>query len=192
MPMLNSASKGKDLTEKQLIVLGGTPDQQRGFLEQLNPPNLRPRYANNDRRRQPRAVPVSNRYALGYTYHDVLDADEEDVLARLNIYMLANPSASFAPLLKPLFTTKTVKDTLITILLDWSDPFTWARQLRQWVRLLRSVILSLDEETKIEMEEVMTAWKEKKSRPRCSFDTAWWQSECRSESAHASGTSWSR
>lgn len=163
--MLNSASKGKDLSEKQLIVLGGTPDQQREFLEQLNPPNLRPRYLNNDRRKQPRTAPISNRYALGYTYHDVLDADQEDVLARMNIYMLANPSANFAPLLKPLFTTKTVKDTLITILLDWSDPFKWARQLRQWIRLLRSVILSLDEQTKIEMEETMTAWKEKRVGP---------------------------
>ncbi|KAK7894150.1 hypothetical protein LTR67_006853 [Exophiala xenobiotica] len=165
VPMLNSASKGKDLTEKQLLVLGGTSDQQREFLEQLNPPNLRPRYANNDRRRQPRTVPISNRYALGYTYHDVLDADQEDVLARLNIYTLANSSANFAALLKPLFTPKTVKDTLITILLDWQDPFKWARQLRQWVRLLRSVILSLDEQTKIEMEEVMTAWKERRVGP---------------------------
>ncbi|KIW51458.1 hypothetical protein PV05_10175 [Exophiala xenobiotica] len=165
VPMLNSASKGKDLTEKQLLVLGGTSDQQREFLEQLNPPSLRPRYANNDRRRQPRTVPISNRYALGYTYHDVLDADQEDVLARLNIYTLANSSANFAALLKPLFTPKTVKDTLITILLDWQDPFKWARQLRQWVRLLRSVILSLDEQTKIEMEEVMTAWKEKRVGP---------------------------
>ncbi|KIW27221.1 uncharacterized protein PV07_06980 [Cladophialophora immunda] len=165
VPMLNSASKGKDLSEKQLILLGGTPDQQRGFLEQLNPPNQRARYANNDRRRQPRIAPVSNRYALGYTYHDVLDADQEDVLARMNIYMLANPSANFAPLLKPLFTPKTVKDTLITILLDWSDPLKWARQLRQWIRLLRAVILTLDEQTKIEMEEIMTAWKEKRVGP---------------------------
>src|ERR1700761_2056281 len=96
VPMLNSASKGKDLSEKQLILLGGTPDQQREFLEQLNPPSLRSRYANNDRRRQPRTAPISNRYALGYTYHDVLDADQEDVLARLNVYMLAHPAASFA------------------------------------------------------------------------------------------------
>lgn len=163
--MLNSASKGKDLSEKQLIVLGGTPDQQREFLEQLNPPNLRPRYSTNDRRRQPRTAPISNRYALGYTYHDVLDADQEDVLARLNIYMLANPSTSFAALLKPLLTARTVKDTLITILLDWQDPLKWARQLRQWIRLLRAVILSLDEQTKIEMEETMTAWKEKRVGP---------------------------
>lgn len=159
VPMLNNASKGKDLTEKQLIVLGGTPDQQKEFLEQLSPPTQRTRL--NNRQKQQKA-PLSNRYALGYTYHDVLDADQEDILARVNCYMLSDPSATFAPLLKPLLNSKTVKDTLITILLDWSEPSKWARQLRQWIRLLRSVILTLDDETKIAMEENMTAWKEKR------------------------------
>lgn len=162
--MLQSASKGKDLTEKQLIVLGGTPDQQKDFLEQLNPEEdtTRPRF---NQRRSPRTAPVSNKYALGYTYHDVLDADQEDVLARMNVYMLSNLSGAFAPLLKPLLTPRTVKDTLITILLDWSEPWKWARQLRQWIRLLRKVILSLDDQTKIEMEENMNSWKEKRAAP---------------------------
>ena len=156
--MLNSASKGKDLVEKQLIVLGGTPEQQREFLEHLNPEKARSRF--NDR--NVKKAPISNRYTLGYTYHDVQDADGEGTLARLNVYMLSNPSASFATLLKPLLSPKTVKDTLVTVLLDWSDPFKWARQLRQWIRLLRSLILTLDDETKIAMEEHMTGWKEKR------------------------------
>lgn len=162
--MLQSTSKGKDLTEKQLIILGGTPDQQQEFLEQLNPERdtNRTRFTQI---RKSRSIPVSNRYALGYTYNDVLDADQEDVLARMNVYMLSNPSGAFFPLLRPLLTPKTVKDTLITILLDWSDPWKWARQLRQWIRLLRKVILSLDEETKIEMEENMNAWKERRVGP---------------------------
>ena len=108
---------------------------------------------------------MSNRYALGYTYHDVLDVDQEDVLARLNVYMLSNPSASFASLLRPLLTQRTVKDTVVTILLDWAEPLKWAKQVRQWIRLLRAVILTLDEQTKLEMEEVMTAWKEKRVGP---------------------------
>lgn len=162
VPMLNNASKGKDLAEKQLLVLGGTPDQQREFLEHLNPPTTRPRY--NDRH-QDRKAPISNRYSLGYTYQNVLDADQEDVLARLNVYMLSNSSASFVPLLRPLFTAKTVKDTLVTILLDWSDPLKWARQLCQWVRLLRSVVSTLDDDAKVAMEENMNDWKERRVGP---------------------------
>lgn len=48
------------------------------------------------------------------------------------------------------------------ILMDWSDPWTWVRRLREWVRLLRSVLVSLDDETKIVMEETMTEWRDRK------------------------------
>ncbi len=74
--------------------------------------------------------------------------------------MLSNPSAAFAPLLKPLFTAKTVPSTLVTVLLDWDDPFKWPRQLRQWVRVLRKVVEGLDQEIKEVMEETMKGWKE--------------------------------
>ncbi|RMZ91239.1 hypothetical protein DV736_g1550, partial [Chaetothyriales sp. CBS 134916] len=169
VPLLNNASKGKDLAEKQLLVLGGTPEQQREFLEQVNPDSARPRY--NDRRNHKKA-PISNRYTVGYTYQDVLDADQEDTLARLNVYMLSNPSSLFGPLLKPLFTPRTVGHTLIAILLDWSEPQRWARQLRQWIRLLRSVILSLDDDVKVAMEENMTAWKERRVGPESQSQNA--------------------
>ncbi|RMZ80559.1 hypothetical protein DV737_g2935, partial [Chaetothyriales sp. CBS 132003] len=155
-----NASKGKDLPEKQLLVLGATPEQQREFLEQVNADSARrPRY--NDRRNHKKA-PISNKYTVGYTYQDVLDADQEDTLARLNVYMLSNPSALFAPLLRPLLTPTTVGHTLIAILLDWSEPQRWARQLRQWIRLLRSVIRSLDDDVKVAMDDNMTAWKERR------------------------------
>jgi dynein light intermediate chain 1 len=163
VPMLNNASRAKDLAEKQLIVLGGTPEQQREFLETVNPETERPRYQKDRQKKQ--KPPISNLYALGYTYQDILDADQEDTLARLNVYMLSSPSSSFAPLLKPLLTTETVPNTLITILLDWSDPFKWPRQLRQWIRILRSVVVTLDEDVKIELQETMTAWKEKRVGP---------------------------
>lgn len=85
-----------------------------------------------------------------------------DTLARLSIYMLSNPSPALAPLLTRLFTTKTVPETLITILLDWSDPWKWPHQLRQWIRLLRSVLITLEDDVKVTMEENMTEWKEKR------------------------------
>lgn len=48
------------------------------------------------------------------------------------------------------------------ILLDWSAPWTWVRQLRDWIRLLRSVLISLDDDTKIVMEELMAEWRDRK------------------------------
>jgi dynein light intermediate chain 1 len=116
VPVLNNASRGKDLAEKQLIVLGGTPEQQREFLETANLEMEWPRYQKDCQKK--RKPPISNLYALGYTYQDILDADQEDSLTRLNVYMLPSPSSSFEPLLKPLFATETVPNTLITIILD--------------------------------------------------------------------------
>ena len=76
--------------------------------------------------------------------------------------MLAEPSPAFSSLLKPLLNTRTIPNTLIVILLNWSEPQKWPRQIRQWIRLLRSVLITLDEETKIAMEEHMTEWKERR------------------------------
>jgi dynein light intermediate chain 1 len=85
-----------------------------------------------------------------------------DILARVSVYLLSNPSSSFAPLLRPLLTPQSIPETLIVILLDWSSPWTWVRQLCEWIRLLRSVLISLDDDTKIVMEEVMTEWRDRK------------------------------
>ncbi|KAL2369804.1 hypothetical protein RJ035_005453 [Blastomyces gilchristii] len=157
-----SRPSSKDGAKKNiwLDALGGTPDSQREFLETLSSDESDPRM--HSERRNGRAPPIANQFALGYTYQDVLDADQEDILARVSIYLLSEPSSSFAPLLKPLLTPKTVPETLIVILLDWENPWTWVRQLREWLRLLRSVLISLDDETKVVMEEVMTEWRDHK------------------------------
>ncbi|KAK2735736.1 hypothetical protein FQN55_002019 [Onygenales sp. PD_40] len=158
--MLDGVASGKRLPEKNLLVLGGTPDSQREFLETLSSDPSDPRGLSD--RRKGRPPPIANQFALGYTYQDVLDADQEDILARVSIYLLSEPSSSFAPLLKPLLNPKSVPETLIVILLDWESPWSWVRQLREWIRLLRSVLISLDDETKVVMEEVMTEWRDHK------------------------------
>lgn len=57
-----------------MSALGGTTDTQREFLEAL---------ANEDStkrdRRNNKIPPIANNFALGYTYHDVLDADQEGI-----------------------------------------------------------------------------------------------------------------
>jgi dynein light intermediate chain 1 len=42
---------------------------------------------------------------------------------------------------------------LIVILLDWNHPWLWIRQLRDWIRVLRSLIVSLDDASKVVLEE---------------------------------------
>jgi dynein light intermediate chain 1 len=58
-------------------------------------------------------------------------------------------------------TPETIPNTLIVILLDWSEPWYWLRQLRDWVRLLRTLLVSLDVPCKDKMEEVMLSWRDR-------------------------------
>jgi dynein light intermediate chain 1 len=155
--MLSSVASGRRLPEKNIVLLGGTVDSQREFFEALSNSDLR-RAADRTAARMP---PVANSFALGYTYYDVLDADQEDTLARISLYTLASPSPAFASLLQPLLTPQSIPNTLIVVLLDWSQPWKWMRQLREWILLLRTVLVSLSDESKETMEEVMLAWRDR-------------------------------
>lgn len=93
--------------------------------------------------------------------YDVFANVFADILARLSLYLLTDPSSAFAPLLHPLLTPQSIPNTLIVILLDWSQPWSWLRQLREWIRLLRTVLVSLDDDCKEKMEEVMISWRDR-------------------------------
>lgn len=95
---------------------------------------------------------------------------EADILARLSIYFLSEPLPSFAPLLRPLFTPQSIPETVLVILLDWSEPWHWVRQLRDYIRLLRLVALSLDNARIETMERVMQEWQQRRRGPS-TYDT---------------------
>lgn len=154
------------------IRTGGTPDTEKEFLASLlsNPRRQMDRYTK-------RTPPVANQFALGYTYQDVLDAEHEgmldvvfecnmqlttllDTLARLSFYLLSEPSASFAALLKPLLIPQSLPDCLVVILLDWTHPWSWLRELKAWILLLRELLVSLSDDAKEVMEEIMLDWRE--------------------------------
>lgn len=83
------------------------------------------------------------------------------MLARLSLYLLASPSPSFTPLIKPYLNPRTLPHTLIVILLDWNHPWFWIRQLRDWIRVLRSLIMSLDDASKLVLEENIQTLQDK-------------------------------
>ncbi|CAF3541134.1 unnamed protein product [Fusarium graminearum] len=153
--MLESVASGKRLPEKNLIVLGGSPEHQRDFLESLS--SSEPR-RNADRLKIP---PIANNFALGYTYYDVLDADQDDTLARVSLYFLSQASTEFASLVAPLLTPETIPNTSLIILLDWSQPHLWLRQIWTWVQVIQEVLKKVDTDQHALMEEVMSAWKER-------------------------------
>ncbi len=85
-----------------------------------------------------------------------------DILARLSIYLLSEPSPAFAPLIKHLITSRMVPHTLVVILLDWAEPWLWVRQVRAWVLFLKEIVGSLDEDTRDIMALYMKEWQQRR------------------------------
>lgn len=104
---------------------------------------------------------MANNFALGYTYYDVLDADQDDTLARVSLYLLSQPSGEFASLIAPLLTPETIPNTALVILLDWATPHLWLRQVWTWIQVLEEVMVQTAGASRTEMEEVMSNWKER-------------------------------
>ncbi|KAF8543237.1 dynein light intermediate chain-domain-containing protein [Trichophaea hybrida] len=154
LSMLSSVTLSRRLPHKSVLVLGGTSEGQKEFVESLGAGGFK---------KGTRAAPVANAFALGYTYQDILDADHEDVLARLGVYLIKEPSPAFIPLLRPLFTPASLPETLIVILLDWSRPWEWVRQMKAWVRLLRGIFTSLNDDCRRTLDDVTQAWESRRS-----------------------------
>lgn len=144
--------------------IGGTIETQKNFLEALaHDSSQRRRPAERPGTKKP---PIANRFALGYTYQDVLETDQDDVLARLSEYLLVECSPAFTSLLPPLFTQKSVPDFALTILLDWAEPWKWLRQLRNWVRAIRVVMDAADDNVRDTMEENIQHWRQRRKGPK--------------------------
>lgn len=75
--------------------------------------------------------------------------------------MLSTPSEAFPKLIQPLITPETIPNTLMVILLDWSTPHLWMRQLREWILFTRSILESSSHECQAAMEEVMVSWRDR-------------------------------
>lgn len=84
-----------------------------------------------------------------------------DTLARVSLYSLSQPSNEFASLVSPLLNAETVPHSAIVILLDWSQPHQWLRQVWKWIQVLEEVMGRVDAESRNEMEEIMASWKER-------------------------------
>ena len=66
-----------------------------------------------------------------------------DILARLTFSLFPSPSGALTPLLHETYTPSLLAQTTCVILLDWSTPWRWLRDLRDWI----SVIMGFLHET---------------------------------------------
>jgi len=77
--LLQNVASGKKLPEKNLIVLGGSQETQKNFIDSLAQEQTT-RLKQQDRARN-RKAPIANQFALGYTYQNVYDVDQDGKLA---------------------------------------------------------------------------------------------------------------
>ncbi|KAF9919161.1 hypothetical protein BX616_000435 [Lobosporangium transversale] len=87
-----------------------------------------------------------NDLALSYSFWNVDDEENEDTVARLGIYQIAGSHKSYHALLKYCFNSKSIADSIVVIVLDWSKPWTFMETLERWVRVLEIAIQQICQE----------------------------------------------
>ncbi|KAF9183654.1 hypothetical protein BGZ51_003883 [Haplosporangium sp. Z 767] len=87
-----------------------------------------------------------NDLALSYSFWNVEDDENEDTVARLGLYQIAGSHRSYHALLKYCLNTKTIADSVVMIVLDWSRPWTFMETLHRWVKVLETAIEQICQE----------------------------------------------
>ncbi|KAF9961644.1 hypothetical protein BGZ72_002735 [Mortierella alpina] len=107
-----------------------------------------------------------NDLALSYSYWDVEDDENEGMfladfsfpaqrkklqrraytVARLGLYQIAGSHRSYHALLKYCLNTKTIADTVVLIVLDWSKPWTFMETLQRWIKVLEGALQQICQE----------------------------------------------
>jgi dynein light intermediate chain 1 len=116
--------------------------------------------------KRPAATPISqdssDRPGLGLTFSHVDISDDGDegalrlllsqafgqflpaeTVARFGIYQLASSQPAFASLLPLALTPSTLLDSLVVIVLDWAQPWTFLESLCAWLAVLKRLIAAL-------------------------------------------------
>ncbi|KAK7203630.1 dynein light intermediate chain-domain-containing protein [Myxozyma melibiosi] len=142
--LLDSASSAKSVPTRTLLLIGGTAQCQRDFINQLV------QSVNNDLYAiQGSYSAVKNDYAIGYLYIDVYDREQEELIIRLHIYTVSKLHESYANLLVNILNREetTFESLFVTILCDWTEPRRWIRDIAQTILFLRNDVISkIDQE----------------------------------------------
>ncbi|KAI8581467.1 hypothetical protein K450DRAFT_231451 [Umbelopsis ramanniana AG] len=95
---------------------------------------------------------TKNELALGFTYVEVADDENEDTIARLALYQLGLSAPEYLPLLNFAINTHTIADSMIVLVLDWSKPWNFIETLQRWIKVLEGLIDNVCKEGKAQSE----------------------------------------
>ncbi|CAH1761360.1 7243_t:CDS:10 [Entrophospora sp. SA101] len=124
--ILKSVASSKITPSKSILILG---DRESGKSTLI-------RHLKGEEEEDAFEAPMVNGGALP----NVKDDEAEDTLARLGIYQLAGSEDAYRPLLKFALNYKTLPDSLVVIVLDWTRPWTFIETLQRWIKFIESSI----------------------------------------------------
>lgn len=153
------------IQHRSLIVCGGSPDDQRSFVQNLTRPP--PAQKTKQQRQAKGELRLSNRYAYGYGHLTLYSSGnagvlgaEEDEVARVEVHTLPDASEQYASILRELLDRKKKevdaeqKDAEaeeteeaeerrpgVCILMSWKEPWKFLDQLKKWLQLLAQALL---------------------------------------------------
>ncbi|KAI8072803.1 hypothetical protein BC940DRAFT_344177 [Gongronella butleri] len=82
---------------------------------------------------------VANNLALGYTYVDIQDEDNE-AMARLGLYQLGLSASEYLPLLKFALSVDTISDCMVLLVVEWTRPGAFLESLQRWIHVVDHTI----------------------------------------------------
>ncbi|GAA5882815.1 hypothetical protein JCM16303_002472 [Sporobolomyces ruberrimus] len=136
--ILDSVKGTRGVGTKQCIVLGAPHSGKSTLVQRISTPTgeLLANGSGGDRGAQPLDLGMS------YSVLEVKDegTGDEDTLARLSIYQLPSPSPPYPALLPLALSKKTLLDSLVVIVLDWERPWSFLRELRDWIAMLETIL----------------------------------------------------
>ncbi|OLL23943.1 Cytoplasmic dynein 1 light intermediate chain 2 [Neolecta irregularis DAH-3] len=130
--MLNSVSSSQRLPTKNIIVLGGGANGCKDFVDSL--------WSSIGGKRGRRMEDIADKLAMGFTYFDIEDNEHDELLARLGLYTMPTFNESYTALVGSILNAASLPHCVVCVLLDWEHPWTWARELRTWMRMVKKVV----------------------------------------------------
>ncbi|EAR92881.3 cytoplasmic dynein 1 light intermediate chain 1 (macronuclear) [Tetrahymena thermophila SB210] len=142
--ILNETGQKNKFQNKQVLVLGTRGTGKRTLIDSLHEisQTIYPKIRSNEMQSGKLRI-AGSVSALDYVYLNVknLDDQDEDTMAKLGFYIIDEETQS--QLLPIVLKQNTVKDTLITIMLDLSEPWTFMEQLDKWIEMITNHLQSL-------------------------------------------------
>ncbi|KAK9680467.1 hypothetical protein K7432_015925, partial [Basidiobolus ranarum] len=151
--ILQNVASNKIVQSKNIIILGDSNSGKTSLVDHLRraPDEITSGQTNGvsigtDTAEDQGELNKRNELALSYSFVDVKDDENEETVARIGLHQLAGSDSTYHDLLRFSLNANTFPNSLVVIVLDWSQPWTFVETFERWIRLLEEAIVGLREE----------------------------------------------